>query len=108
MLLPLRLRRKIAKEKRPGRVHIHMLILSRRKGQSVVIGGDITVTVTEIRGKTVKLSVDTPKGITVFREEIYRDIEKENRKALSSPVVGDLPNGRLVVRNKANDTEVDP
>ncbi len=58
-----------------------MLILSRKKGQRIVIGKDIVVTVKEIRGNTVRLSIETPHGVPVFREEILADIENEMRRA---------------------------
>jgi carbon storage regulator len=58
-----------------------MLVLSRKQGQSIVVGNDIVVTVKEIRGKTVRLSIETPAGVPVFREEIHKEILAENRRA---------------------------
>ncbi len=58
-----------------------MLVLSRKQGQSIVIGNDIFVTVKEIRGRNVRLSIQTPDNIPVYREEIHREIVEENRRA---------------------------
>lgn len=58
-----------------------MLVLSRKQGQSIVVGNDIVITVKEIRGKTVRLSIETPAGVPVFREEIHKEILEENRRA---------------------------
>ena len=58
-----------------------MLVLSRKKGQSIVIGNEIIITVKEIRGKNVRLSIQTPGKVPVYREEIHREIVEENRRA---------------------------
>jgi carbon storage regulator len=58
-----------------------MLILSRKQGQSIVIGNDIIVTVREVHGRTVRLSIETPAGMPVYREEIHVEIVRENRRA---------------------------
>ena len=66
-----------------------MLTLTRRAGESVVIGDSIRVTVKEVRGRTVQLAIEAPRGIPVYREEIYRTIEAENRAAAAQG--GELP-----------------
>lgn len=59
-----------------------MLILTRKLGESITIGNDIKVTVLEMQGKQVKIGIAAPKGLTVYREEIYQKIQEENRKAV--------------------------
>jgi carbon storage regulator len=66
-----------------------MLVLSRKQGQSIVIGNDVIISVKEIRGRTVRLSVETPNGVPVYREEIHREIVEENRRAASQATVLD-------------------
>lgn len=61
-----------------------MLVLSRKQGQSIVIGNDVVVSIKEIRGRTVRLSVETPLGVPVYREEIHREIVEENRRAAAA------------------------
>ena len=65
-----------------------MLILSRKKGQSIVIGNEITISVKEIRGNTVRLCVSSPRSLPVYREEILREIETENRRAADAAIKG--------------------
>ena len=60
-----------------------MLVLSRRVGESIVIGEDITVTVLEVRGDVVRVGVNAPRSVTVHREEIIRELAESNRAAAS-------------------------
>ncbi len=55
-----------------------MLILTRRVGETLMIGDDVTVTVLGVRGNQVRIGVNAPKDVTVHREEIYERIKKEN------------------------------
>lgn len=61
-----------------------MLVLSRRQGESIVIGGEIVVTVIEVRGGQVRIGIDAPRSIDVHREEIYREVLRENLAAVES------------------------
>jgi carbon storage regulator len=54
-----------------------MLILTRRVGETLVIGDDVNVTVLGVRGNQVRLGVDAPKEVAVHREEIYQRIQNE-------------------------------
>jgi carbon storage regulator len=56
-----------------------MLILTRRVGETVVIGDDVTVTVLGVKGTQVRVGINAPKKVTVHREEIYRRIQMEER-----------------------------
>ncbi|MGH3497777.1 MAG: carbon storage regulator CsrA [Nocardioidaceae bacterium] len=60
-----------------------MLVLSRRVGESVVIGDDVVVTVLDVRGDIVRIGVSAPRHVAVHREELLREIEKSNRAAVS-------------------------
>jgi carbon storage regulator len=70
-----------------------MLVLSRRANQSIVIGNDIIVTVLEVRGDHVRLGIQAPRAVTVHREEVFAEIQRENRSAaaMSGDVIGSLP-----------------
>ena len=54
-----------------------MLVLSRKKNESIIINDNITVTVIEIRGDKVRLGIEAPKEITVHRQEVYDAIKRE-------------------------------
>jgi carbon storage regulator len=56
-----------------------MLILTRRIGESVVIGDDIKLTVLGVKGSQVRLGIDAPKTVSVHREEIYERIQGEDK-----------------------------
>ncbi|MDQ0285626.1 carbon storage regulator [Desulfofundulus luciae] len=61
-----------------------MLVLTRKKGQSLVIGRDIRVVVVEVTGDFVRLGIEAPPEVAVYREEIYRTVQEENRAATTS------------------------
>ena len=59
-----------------------MLALSRKAGESIVIGKDIKISILEIKGDQIKIGIDAPKNVTIYREEIFKQIEEENKEAL--------------------------
>jgi carbon storage regulator len=58
-----------------------MLILTRRIGETLVVGDEVTVTVLGVKGNQVRLGVNAPKHVAVHREEIYERIQKEKEQA---------------------------
>ncbi|MBN2874973.1 MAG: carbon storage regulator CsrA [Spirochaetales bacterium] len=70
-----------------------MLILSRKLNEKVVIGDGVVVSIIEIRGDQVKLGIDAPKTVKVYRQEVYDAIQEENRLAAGSAL--ELPNLEL-------------
>ena len=61
-----------------------MLILSRKINEKIMIGDDISVSIIEIRGDQVRIGVDAPKAIKVFRQEVFDAIKAENKAAAQS------------------------
>ena len=61
-----------------------MLALSRKQGESVVIGNNIEITVLEAKGDQVKIGISAPKSVPVYRKEIYAQIQEENREAVAN------------------------
>jgi carbon storage regulator len=64
-----------------------MLVLSRKKNESIVINDDITIVVVEIRGDKVRLGVEAPKEVPVHRNEVYEAIRR-NQQAAQQPSAG--------------------
>ena len=60
---------------------LKMLVLSRNRDESIMIGDDVVVTIVDIRGDKVRLGIDAPQDIPVHRQEVYDAIKKENAKA---------------------------
>ena len=69
-----------------------MLVLSRKKNESIVINNDITVTVVEIRGDKVRLGIVAPKEVPVHRQEVYDAIHGKDQADAPTPVVVNKPN----------------
>ncbi len=61
-----------------------MLILTRRPGESLYVGENIRITVLGMQGKQVKIGIDLPDDVTVYREEVYKRVTEENRLALET------------------------
>ncbi len=64
-----------------------MLVLSRQRDESIVIGDNIVITIVDIRGDKVRLGIEAPGEIPVHRQEVFEAIQRENRKP-ASPSVG--------------------
>jgi carbon storage regulator len=60
-----------------------MLVLTRRAGESVMIGDNVTITVLEARGDVIRLGIQAPREVQVHREEVYRELQAANRAAAS-------------------------
>jgi len=58
-----------------------MLVLSRHRDESIMIGDDVVITIVDIRGDKVRLGIDAPQDIPVHRREVYEAIQRENQKA---------------------------
>lgn len=61
-----------------------MLALSRKQGESIMVGGNIELTILEIKGEQVKIGISAPKSVPVYRKEIYLQIQEENRQTAAN------------------------
>ena len=70
-----------------------MLALARKLNQSIVIGNNIEITLLEIKGDQIKLGINAPKSVPIYRKEIYEKIQEENKKAAQAKIdMGSLKN----------------
>ena len=60
-----------------------MLALTRKTGDAIMINNNIEITVLEVRGDQVKLGISAPKEVSIYRKEVYLEIQKENQEVLS-------------------------
>jgi len=60
-----------------------MLIITRKKGESLMIGDDIEITVSKIEDGSVKIGVNAPKNVTILRKELFEQVKAENKQALN-------------------------
>jgi len=58
-----------------------MLVLSRQRDETIMIGDDVEITIVDIRGDKVRLGITAPRNIQVHRKEVYEAIKRENRQA---------------------------
>ncbi len=66
-----------------------MLVLSRRKDETIMIGDDIEITIVDVRGDTVRLGIQAPRSVSVHRKEIYNAIQAENIAAAQQESIPD-------------------
>ena len=63
-----------------------MLALSRKTGESIVINNEVEVTILEIKGDQVKIGINAPKSVPVYRKELYLQIQEANKEAVATEV----------------------
>jgi carbon storage regulator len=71
-----------------------MLNITRRRGERVVLGDDVFISVLEVSGQTVRLGIDAPRSVRVYREEIWLEVKRENEAAAhaaGATLPADLP-----------------
>jgi carbon storage regulator len=68
-----------------------MLMMTRRAGQKIVLGDDITIEVVEVAGNTVRLGVNAPRSVPVYREEIWTAVRAENEAAAAATQLPEPP-----------------
>jgi carbon storage regulator len=68
-----------------------MLRISRRAGERIMLGENTVIEVLEVRGQTVRLGIDAPRSVPIYREEIWLEVKQENQAAAEAAATGDLP-----------------
>lgn len=65
-----------------------MLALSRKKGEAIVIDNNIEISVIDVRGDQIKIGIQAPKEVSIYRKEVYMQIQEENKAALNNDAKG--------------------
>ena len=68
-----------------------MLNITRRRGQRIVLGDNIFVSVLEVSGQTVRLGIEAPQAVRVYREELWLEVKRENEAAALAAASGQMP-----------------
>jgi carbon storage regulator len=82
-----------------------MLNITRRRGERVVLGDDVFISVLEVSGQTVRLGIEAPRSVRVYREEIWLEVKRENEaaaQAASAELPTDMP---APLKNDSGDEE---
>ncbi|NLW47341.1 MAG: carbon storage regulator CsrA [Firmicutes bacterium] len=61
-----------------------MLVLTRKLNESIMVGDNVKITIVDVKGDQVKLGITAPREVVVHREEVYREIQKENQLAANA------------------------
>lgn len=72
-----------------------MLVLTRKKDESIMIGHGIEVVVLGMDGDKVRIGIEAPKDVTILRKEVYLDVADTNKEAISSTLPSNLPLGNI-------------
>ncbi len=76
-----------------------MLVLTRKKDQSIVINDNIELTILEVQGDQVRIGINAPRSVSVFRKEIFLEIQEENKRAAE---IKDIPAEGLNIKLRKN------
>ncbi|UFN43170.1 carbon storage regulator CsrA [Nocardioides okcheonensis] len=79
-----------------------MLVVSRRAGESVVIGDNVTVSVLEVRGDVVRIGIDAPRSVAVHRQELLAQLAQSNQEA-ASPSDNAVDSLLTAIRDRSKD-----
>jgi len=72
-----------------------MLNITRRRGERIIVGDDIYVSVLEVSGQSVRLGIEAPRSVRVYREELWLEIKAQNEAAVKAAAGASLPEGAL-------------
>jgi carbon storage regulator len=81
-----------------------MLVLARKRDQSIMIGDDVEIVVVEVHKDQVKLGITAPRHIAVHRKEVYEEIQRENIRAAQAKAA-EIPKWGTLLKDKGKETQ---
>jgi carbon storage regulator len=79
----------------PDRHTVRMLNITRRRGERIVVGDDVFVSVIEVSGQIVRLGIEAPRSVRVYREELWLEIKAQNEAVVQAAAATALPEGAV-------------
>lgn len=67
-----------------------MLVLTRKKNESIIINDNIEITIVDVQGEQVRIGISAPRSVSIYRKEIYLEIKEENKKASTGTNINSL------------------
>jgi carbon storage regulator len=77
-----------------------MLVLTRKIGESIRVNDNVSFTIMEIDGRSVKVAIDAPRSVPIYREEVYQRIQEENKSAATTSADHDLSKAAGLFKKK--------
>lgn len=77
-----------------------MLVLTRKKDESIMIGNGVEVVVLGIDGDRVRIGIEAPKDVTILRKEVYLDVADTNKQAISSTIPTNIPLNNIFLKKE--------
>ncbi len=78
-----------------------MLVLSRKKGQSIMIGDDIEISIVEVQGEQVRLGINAPRNVSIHRKEVFEEIVSENKQAAATPITPEAIRAVKIIKRES-------
>jgi carbon storage regulator len=84
-----------------------MLVLTRKTGQKIIINDNIEVTILEVKGDSIRVGIEAPRDITIYRHEIYEEIKNENLRTAKQSSLDDVTKALNLLQNDNRQTSFD-
>lgn len=77
-----------------------MLVLTRKRNESIILGNNIEITVLDIDGDKIKIGIEAPMSISILRKEVYNEVAEVNKQAIANNFPGNLSFDKIFKNNK--------
>lgn len=84
-----------------------MLVLTRKPSQKIIINDNIEITILEVKGDSIRIGIEAPRDITIYRHEIYEEIKNENLRTAKQSSLDDVTKALNLLQNDNRQTSFD-